>query len=70
MRKSLAIYKGNLLNKTSGTSILIGIIVIGIIIWFMKGRTTQYQNTERWEIKRNEQGFAIEVIVHRDAKQS
>ena len=70
MRKSLTKYKRNL--PVSGTTlILVGVAVIGLIIWFIvKSKSVaQYQNIERWEIIRNEKGFATGITVHRNATQ-
>ena len=75
--KSLTKYQKNLptkpmVLKAPTMSLLIGIAIVGLIIWLvMRGKPiAQYKNTERWEIIRNEQGFATEIVVHRDAKQT
>lgn len=51
---------------------------VGALVLFMatQNRTSapiprltpmQYQNEERWEIKRDERGRIAEIVVHRDA---
>ena len=70
--KSLTKYQKSLSTPKVSLTLLVGIAVVGLIIWLvMRNKSVaQYKNTERWEIIRNEQGFATEIVVHRDAKQS
>lgn len=56
----------------SGFNWLAIIAVVGLVIWLVtrnKG-VAQYQNEERTEVRRNEQGFITEIITRRNAKQS
>lgn len=68
-RKSLIKYQRNPVTKISGTTILVGIIFIGLLWWLISKNKSvaSYKNLERWEIVRNEKGFTTEIIIHRDA---
>ena len=70
MTKALTTYNPSLARPNLDLIILIAII--GLVVYFvMKSKgSSQYKNLERWEIKRNEQGFATEIVVHRDAHTS
>ena len=55
-----------------GTIIII-VLLAGIVVYLIvknKGAAAQYSNLEKWEIKRDAQGFATEIIVHRQAREN
>jgi len=62
------------------TVIILALIGIGALVFLMSRQNQataalrlvpmQYQNEERWELKRDSSGHIAEIIVHRDAKQS
>ena len=71
MRKSLVKYQRNLPAKTSGVTLLIGALIIGVIIWFlMKGKTAQassYTNAEEWNVTYSEDGLPTKIVISRHA---
>lgn len=76
MTKALMKRRNSLPAKTSlgsGLGLIVVLIAVGLVIWVVlrnRKTTTQYNNLETWEIKRNSQGFATEIIVHRDTRTS
>ena len=71
MKKSLVKYQRNLPAKTSGVTLLIGVVIVGLILWFiLKGKTTQastYNNVESWDVAYNEDGLPTKITIHREA---
>ena len=69
MRRSLVRYNPS--TKVSGTTILIGIALVGLIIWLIvrskQPTAGQYLNKESWDISYNEDGLPTKITIHRDA---
>ena len=73
--RSLTVYKRNLPAKRTGSmsiGVIIGIIVIGIIIYiFLKSKTSstagQYKNLETWNVSYNPDGLPTKIEIHREA---
>ncbi len=74
--KNLTVYKRRLPAKRSSSmpiGTIITIIVIGLVIYLIiRNRaspiTGTYQNTKKWVIKRDEDGFPIEITKIVNAK--
>ena len=74
MTKNLVKYERNLPARSSGisTGTIVGIVIIGIILWFLLRRKTspiagQYSNKEEWDVTYNEDGLPTKITIHRDA---
>ena len=74
MSKSLVKYQRNLPARSSSisTGTIVGIIVIGVIIWFLLRRKPgpiagQYHNAETWSVSYNEDGLPTKIEIHREA---
>ena len=75
MTRSLVKYSRNLPAKRTGSmsiGVIIGIIVIGIIIYiFLKSKTSsaasQYKNLETWNVSYNPDGLPTKIEIHREA---
>jgi len=70
MTKDLTKYQRNLPAK--GTTLVIGIILIALIIWLLlKNRQTpiagEYKNLEEWSVTYNEDGLPIKISINRKA---
>ena len=69
MRRDLA-SKSNPPAKISGTTLLIGAVLIGLLIWFIfksKPAAAQYNNVESWDVSYNEDGLPTKITIHREA---
>ena len=71
MTKALTKYQRNL--PASGTTLVIGVILIALVIWLLlKNRqgsnTGQYKNFESWDVQYNADGLPIKISIHRDAR--
>jgi len=71
MRGSLVRYQSNPPAKISGTTILFGIALVGLIIWLIfKNKSSpisQYKNLETWDIEWTSEGLPAKVTIHRKA---
>ncbi len=72
MSRALTKYRGTGLSNQ--TTIIIGLIVAGIIVYLLlKNRpaqaSSQYSNAETWDVLWNEDGLPVKVTIHRDARQ-
>lgn len=59
--------------QVSGTTVVIGLALIILLIWFMtrnKAAAGSYQNAETWEITWSPDGLPTKVTIHRDARRS
>ena len=66
MKRSLVRYN----NPPSGTALLFGVAIIGLIIWLItKSRAVAQYNEERVVIERDERGRIAAMSVHRSAHQ-
>ena len=68
MNRSLAKY--NPPAKISGTTLLIGAVLIGLLIWFIKSKSAQagsYNNKEEWQVTYDEDGLPTKIIITRNA---
>lgn len=69
---SKALTKSNPLAKMSGTTLLIGVVLVGLLVWYLmkkKPVAATYQNLETWDIKYSVDGLPTTITIHRDAKQ-
>ena len=79
MNRSLTRRRRNLPAKgISGTTLLLGALVIGLIIWFLlkkqgsvsQGGIGQYSNKEEWNVSYDKDGLPTRIIITRDARRS
>lgn len=71
MRKSKALtVRRTSLSRTNPT-VLIGILVIGLLLWFIlknkQSTVGQYQNEEAWDITYSTDGLPTKIVIHRNA---
>ena len=65
MRKSRA-----LTTSLSPSTMLIGILAIGLALWFIfKNKQTvgRYLNEESWDVQYNSDGLPTKIVIHRNA---
>ena len=70
-KASLVKYQRNIPAKASGTTLLIGAILIALLIWLiMKNKPAigQYRNTKTWEISYNADSMPTKIVKHVNAK--
>ena len=70
MRKSLVRYQSNPPARISSTTMLIGAVLIGLLIWFILKKqpaAAQYNNVESWDVSYNEDGLPTKITIHREA---
>ena len=76
MSRSLTRYRRNLPAKgISGTTLLLGALVIGLVIWFLlkkqgsisQGGIGQYSNKEEWNVSYDKDGLPTRIVISRNA---
>ena len=73
MNRAFGPYKRQLPRKQSNGLILIGLVALGLLIYFLARRqpsaiSGNYSNEERWDIKYSDEGLPLQIVIHRDAK--
>ena len=73
MTKALTKYQRNL--PARGTTLVIGVILIALIIWLLlKNKQTpiigNYSNKEEWSISYDNDGLPTRIVISRDARKS
>ena len=70
MRRDL-VRRSNPPAKISGTTLIIGLVLVGLIIWLVvrnkQPTAGQYLNKESWDISYNEDGLPTKITINRDA---
>lgn len=70
---SRALTKSNPLANISGATLLIGVVLVGLLVWYLlkhKPVAASYTNLEKWNVKYNLDGLPVEIEIHRDAKKT
>ena len=74
MSKALAERQVGVSNPSMSSGLIIGLIIVGLLIWYLMKRKAQpagqYLNEEKWDISYNVDGLPTTVTIHRDARRS
>ena len=74
MGKSLVTYKKNLPAKKSNLGWVIGLVLIGLVVWLLIKNKIQnpasqgsYSNKEEWSVEYNSDGLPTKIVISRNA---
>ena len=74
MSKAIANRKVQVSTPAPSAGLIIGLIVVGLLIWYLMKKNSQpagqYLNEEKWDVKYSEDGLPTSITIHRNATRS